>query len=221
MLRGEQFVCQCFKAKYEDPEHPHSVFSESSSAIGELMCGIAGLLGAGRPSKPPEADGNINRASRARTTKAYGVIGRRASVSRIDALQLLICLRWATSRWCPPTGGSWSYSTARFTIILRFASMLEKEHSIQWRGHSDTETLVEAIAAWGVFETLRQAVGMFALAVWDRHCPHPSARARSFRRKAALLRLGWRRLCICVGVEGACASTRVSTTASIGERYGC
>lgn len=37
-----------------------------------------------------------------------------------------------------------------------------------WRGHSDTETLVEAIAAWGVEETLSQLNGMFAFAVWDR-----------------------------------------------------
>jgi asparagine synthase (glutamine-hydrolysing) len=37
-----------------------------------------------------------------------------------------------------------------------------------WRGHSDTEVLVEAIAVWGVRETLRRCVGAFALAVWDR-----------------------------------------------------
>lgn len=39
---------------------------------------------------------------------------------------------------------------------------------IAWRGHSDTETLVEAIAAWGLDATLRKSVGMFALALWDR-----------------------------------------------------
>ncbi len=37
-----------------------------------------------------------------------------------------------------------------------------------WRGHSDTETLVAAIAAWGLATTLERAVGMFALAAWDR-----------------------------------------------------
>lgn len=37
-----------------------------------------------------------------------------------------------------------------------------------WRGHSDTETLLAGIARWGLAATLRRAVGMFALAVWDR-----------------------------------------------------
>jgi asparagine synthase (glutamine-hydrolysing) len=37
-----------------------------------------------------------------------------------------------------------------------------------WRGHSDTETLLECISAWGLAEALRSCVGMFALALWDR-----------------------------------------------------
>lgn len=37
-----------------------------------------------------------------------------------------------------------------------------------WRGHSDTETLLGGIAQWGLDETLRRSTGMFALALWDR-----------------------------------------------------
>jgi asparagine synthase (glutamine-hydrolysing) len=37
-----------------------------------------------------------------------------------------------------------------------------------WRGHSDTEVLIECIAAWGFEATLKKCVGMFALALWDR-----------------------------------------------------
>ena len=37
-----------------------------------------------------------------------------------------------------------------------------------WRGHSDTETLLAGIAAWGLEATLKRCVGMFAIALWDR-----------------------------------------------------
>ena len=52
---------------------------------------------------------------------------------------------------------------------------LELRHDLEadsaaptWHGHSDTETLLACIEAWGVEATLKRSVGMFALALWDR-----------------------------------------------------
>jgi asparagine synthase (glutamine-hydrolysing) len=39
---------------------------------------------------------------------------------------------------------------------------------VSFTGHSDTEVLLEAIAAYGVEATVPRLIGMFALAVWDR-----------------------------------------------------
>ena len=38
-----------------------------------------------------------------------------------------------------------------------------------WHGHSDTETLLAAIDAWGLASTLTRLSGMFAFALWDKH----------------------------------------------------
>jgi asparagine synthase (glutamine-hydrolysing) len=39
----------------------------------------------------------------------------------------------------------------------------------EWKGHSDTETLLAAICHWGLEATLKKLNGMFAFALWDNH----------------------------------------------------
>jgi len=52
---------------------------------------------------------------------------------------------------------------------LRLREQLHAEGAApEWRGHSDTETLLACFEAWGIERTLQASVGMFAIALWDR-----------------------------------------------------
>ncbi|WP_266157812.1 asparagine synthase (glutamine-hydrolyzing) [Dyella silvatica] len=48
------------------------------------------------------------------------------------------------------------------------AQLAAEGRMLSWRGHSDTETLMACFVAWGVERSLQGAVGMFAIALWDR-----------------------------------------------------
>lgn len=45
---------------------------------------------------------------------------------------------------------------------------LNREVPRNWRGHSDTEVMLEALESWGVPGAAQRLTGMFAAAVWDR-----------------------------------------------------
>ncbi len=48
------------------------------------------------------------------------------------------------------------------------AELQKKVPNLQWRGHSDTETLLAAIEVHGLSQALQMINGMFAIALWDR-----------------------------------------------------
>jgi asparagine synthase (glutamine-hydrolysing) len=62
--------------------------------------------------------------------------------------------------------------SGRFTItfngeIYNYEALRAQLPPAQWRGHSDTEVLLQAFEAWGIEESLKRTVGMFSMAVWD------------------------------------------------------
>lgn len=65
-----------------------------------------------------------------------------------------------------------SSASGRFVVVFNgeIYNHLELRRmlgDLPWRGHSDTETLLACIEAWGIAPALSRFTGMFAFAVWD------------------------------------------------------
>lgn len=137
------------------------------------MCGITGILATPSSVMSPEASARLIQAMtdaiRHRGPDSDGLWSEDAIAFGHRRLSILDL---------SPAGAQPMHSTCgRYVIVfngeiynhldLRDA-LAAKGVAPEWRGHSDTETLLAAIAHWGLDETLKQAGGMFALALWDR-----------------------------------------------------
>lgn len=70
---------------------------------------------------------------------------------------------------------------------------LDMAHRTAWRGHCDSEVLLEALARWGIEATLPKLDGMFAFALWDRR-----------QRTLTLARDRFGEKPLCYGWQGGC-----------------
>lgn len=137
------------------------------------MCGIAGIFDpAGRGTadlrqrlapmiellahRGPDADGLWIDAE-----AGIGLGHRRLSIVDVTSAGAQP-MASADGRWITTYNGE-LYNTAD----LR-AEVERVNPQVRWRGHSDTEVLLEAVSLWGVAGAIRRCNGMFALAFWDR-----------------------------------------------------
>ncbi|MBZ0072532.1 MAG: asparagine synthase (glutamine-hydrolyzing) [Thiohalobacteraceae bacterium] len=135
------------------------------------MCGLAGFY---RPS------GLASEASALATAMASTIAHRGPDDAGVwTDLNVGIALahrRLAVLDLSPAGHQPMISANGRFVIVfngeiynhLTLRQSLDATMPVAWRGHSDTETLLEAIAAWGMERTLKQCAGMFAFALWDR-----------------------------------------------------
>lgn len=134
------------------------------------MCGIAGFLG--RPGTDlgaiagAMADQLISRGPDDRGVWADDAVGIAVGHRRLSIVDL------SAAGHQPMVSHDkrfvFTYNGELYNTEELRAALQEHAGISNWRGHSDSEVLLEAIAAWGVKQALRRVVGMFAFAVWDR-----------------------------------------------------
>jgi asparagine synthase (glutamine-hydrolysing) len=131
------------------------------------MCGIAGVLNFPGPAESLAAVvGRMTATLAHRGPDAGGSWADAAAGVGLGHRRLSILeLSEAGTQPMHSAGG-------RFVIVFNgeIYNHLELREGLPgkaWRGHSDTETLLVAIEAWGVEVALRRAAGMFAFALWD------------------------------------------------------
>lgn len=133
------------------------------------MCGITGVLGSDVVELPSilgsMADSLRHRGPDASGTWMDANVGVGLAHRRLSILDL------------SPHGAQPMVSASgRFVLCYNgeiynhseLRASLNASGVIAWRGHSDTEVLLEAIDRWGVRGALERSNGMFAFAVWDR-----------------------------------------------------
>jgi len=70
----------------------------------------------------------------------------------------------------PMVSGSGRYVMTYNGEVFNFTEMRAELEAkgIRFRGHSDTEVMLEGIGVWGLEPTIKRLIGMFAIALWDR-----------------------------------------------------
>jgi asparagine synthase (glutamine-hydrolysing) len=136
------------------------------------MCGIAGFIdptrradaGALRAQAAAMADRLRHRGPDDAATWVDATAGLALGFRRLAILDLSPAGRQpmvsADGRWVIAFNGE----------IYNFQELRAELEGLgrSFRGHSDTEAMLEAFAEWGVERTVERLIGMFAIVLWDR-----------------------------------------------------
>ena len=132
------------------------------------MCGVAGIIGKG--ARSPELLRAMAASIAHRGPDDQGIwADEEVDVALVHRRLAIVDLSPMGHQPMASTDGRWMLAfNGEIYNHRAIRTELETLGQRDWRGHSDTETLVEAVATWGLRATLDRAVGMFAMALWDR-----------------------------------------------------
>ena len=136
------------------------------------MCGIAGLV-AGRAKGAADALGATAAAMADRLTHRGpddSGVWTDAEAGIAFGHRRLSILDLSTEGRQPMISACGRYVLVYNGEVYNFAALRDglAAEGAAFRGGSDTEVLLAAVAAWGIETALARAEGMFALALWDR-----------------------------------------------------
>jgi asparagine synthase (glutamine-hydrolysing) len=138
------------------------------------MCGFAGFLGGPTSREPGQARPLLQRMAgsiRHRGPDHSAVWSDpEAGIALAHNRLAIVDLTPAGNQPMESAGGRYVtvYNGEIYNHMAMREALQAEGFSFEWRGHSDTETLLAAIEAWGLKGALERAIGMFALALWDR-----------------------------------------------------
>ena len=135
------------------------------------MCGIAGFIELKRGFDPAALDARARRMAAAIAYRGPDAEG--AWVSAPDGVALahrrLAIIDLSAAGAQPMHGAGGRHVIVFNGEIYNYSEVRAALPDQAWRGHSDTEVLLAAIAAWGLEGALGRCAGMFAFGLWDRH----------------------------------------------------
>jgi asparagine synthase (glutamine-hydrolysing) len=136
------------------------------------VCGITGLFDPGRQTSPGEFDAVVSAMTATLVHRGPDAGGRWSDPEHGIAFghRRLAVVELGAEGAQPMVSADGRWVIAYNGEVYNFPALrgrLEREGAA-FRGGSDTEVLLEAVARWGLDAALDAAEGMFALALWDR-----------------------------------------------------
>jgi asparagine synthase (glutamine-hydrolysing) len=136
------------------------------------MCGLVGFLDPNRRGDP--ASGAVVRAMADRLAHRGpddAAVWTDPEVGLALGFRRLAILDLSPTGRQPMLSASGNYVMVYNGEIYNYRELRDELSSVQgvaWRGHSDSEVLLAAVAHWGFLPSLHRLNGMFAIAVWDK-----------------------------------------------------
>lgn len=138
------------------------------------MCGFVGFIDHQRQRSEEQLHRTVNRMSASIAHRGPDDLGSWVDEDAGLAIgfRRLSIVDLSPSGHQPMTSSDGRYVIAFNGEVYNYKEIrheLDREAPNGWRGRSDTEVVLAAIARWGLARALKSLTGMFAFALWDRN----------------------------------------------------